>query len=122
MFVKKMLVICVPLAVCVLLSFVFPLLSGLAFYGSFLRGLLIGLGLGALLPLLYRTAKQSTAIKLLWTPVVLLFVLLLYQYLTVYGMLHVPVLSFLNVRSGSSVEIESAMLGFLVVILFMNRK
>ena len=51
MFLRKLTVIVVPLALGWALCVLFPLLSGLGFWSNVLKGLLLGAGLALLLPL-----------------------------------------------------------------------
>lgn len=122
MFLKKFTLSAAPLVICALLCILFPLIKGLAFFNSILQGLLLGLGFGVLLPLTFGMKKNAAVLKLLWTPAALLVLLLLYQYLTYYGMLMIPALSFLNITNAYQSMIEMAMLTFLFSIQFVMRK
>ncbi len=122
MFLKKFMIAAAPLVVCALLCAVFPLIKGLDFFNGILQGLLLGLGFGVLLLLTFGAKKNATVSKLLWTPVALLSLLLLYQYLTYAGMLVIPALAFLNIVNQYQNMIEMAVLTFLGCILFAMRK
>jgi hypothetical protein len=122
MFLKKFMLSAAPLVICALLCILFPLIKGLEFFNSILQGLLLGLGFGVLLPLTFGKKKNAAVSKLLWTPAALLTLVLLYQYLTYYGMLIIPALSFLNIVNAYQSMIEMAILTFLGCILFVMRK
>lgn len=123
MFLKKLMISVAPLIILALLCALFPLIpADWGFFAGVLRGLLIGLGLGALLPLTFGARKNPAVSKLLWFPVALLILLLLYQYLTYAGMLTIPALSFLNVVNAHQNMLETAFLAFLSCVLFVMRK
>lgn len=122
MFLKKLTVMAAPLIICALLCVLFPVIAGLGFFVGVLRGILLGLGLGGVLFLVYKPQKTVSLVRLLWTPVVLIMLLLLYQFLTDAGMLTIPAMAFLNATNVNTVIIESAMLAFLCSLLFITRK
>ena len=65
MFLRKLTVILVPLALLVLLALLLPVLSSLGpFFGSLLLGILLGISLGLLLPHQF-LASQGTNLPLL---------------------------------------------------------
>lgn len=125
MFSKKLLVILIPLVICILLGILYPLASQIqGFTAGVLRGLLIGVGMGALLPLAFSSRKQLTANSILWFPVILLVILITYQFLTYEKLLRIPALAFLNIQNANSDQhmIEMSVLTFLSFIIFITRK
>ena len=113
MFLRKLLVVILPLALCAALSVGMPLITGLGFFTQVLRGVLLGGGLSLILPLCGASRRRETFGRLLWVPAVTLLVVLLYQYLTSAGMLFIPALTFLATNQPNTVLIESAMLAYL---------
>lgn len=118
MFLRKLLVILLPLGLCLGLCTLFPLITGLGFFNQVLKGLLLGASLCLILPLCGAARKRETFGKSLWIPTAMLGVVILFQYLTGAGMLYIPALSFLATGDPNVVLIESAfaayMLGHLI--------
>jgi L-cystine uptake protein TcyP (sodium:dicarboxylate symporter family) len=122
-FIKKLIILVTPLIVAALLCVVYPLIpEKWGFYAGLLRGLLIGLGIGSLLPLVFGARKHTAPRRLLWLPAGGLALLLLFQCLTHADMLRIPALSFLFSVSGSQCMLEMAVLTFLSSVLFITRK
>ena len=117
MFLRKLLVMALPLGLCVLLCTVFPMISGLGFFNQVLKGLLLGGALWAILPLCGASRKRETFGKSLWVPTVVLLVVILFQYLTGAGMLYIPALSFLATSDPTVVLIESTFLAYMAAHL-----
>ncbi|MBQ2699975.1 MAG: hypothetical protein IJF65_02350 [Clostridia bacterium] len=114
MFLRKLLVMALPLLLCVFLCTVFPMISGLGFFNQVLKGLLLGGALWAILPACGASRKRETFGKSLWVPAVVLLVVILFQYLTGAGMLYIPALNFLATVDPNVVLIESAFAAYLL--------
>ena len=122
MFLRKLLAALAPLLLCAFLCFLFPLISAWGFLGFVLMGFMLGAAL-ALVPVLLGAGRRRDAFGgMLVIPAVLLFCLLLYQYLTAMGMMNVPALAFLYTTSSQSVLVESVFFGFITVTLLRTRK
>ncbi len=114
MFLRKLTVIVVPLGMMLLICLVSPLLSSMdAFFGSLLLGLLLGVGLGLLLPLAGATRLREPFAWLLWAPAVLTFLILLYQYLASLGA-DVPLLRLLAARDSRIITVEGAFAAYML--------
>ena len=99
MFLRKLTVILVPLAMLVLLCVLMSVLFSFSwFFGGLLIGLLLGASLGLLLPLAGATRLREPFAWLLFIPAAVILLVLLYQYLASVGVGHaVPVLRLLIV-------------------------
>ena len=114
MFLRKLTVIVVPLGMMLMICLVSPLLSSMdAFFGSLLLGLLLGVGLGLLLPLAGATRLREPFAWLLWAPAVLTFLILLYQYLASLGA-DVPLLRLLAARDSRIITVEGAFAAYML--------
>jgi len=114
MFLRKLLVMILPLMLCAALCLGMPLIAGLGFFTQVLRGVVLGAALSLILPLCGASRRRETFGKLLWVPAIILLVVLLYQYLTNAGMLRIPALTFLATSQPNTVLIESAMMAYLM--------
>ncbi len=120
MFLRKLTVILVPLAMLVLLCVLMSVLFSFSWYfGGLLIGLLLGASLGLLLPLAGATRLREPFAWLLFIPAAVILLVLLYQYLASVGVGHaVPVLRLLIVPSdyhGSLyVVVESAFAAYML--------
>jgi len=114
MFLRKLLVMVLPLGLCVILCTVFPMISGLGFFNQVLKGVLLGGALCAVLPLCGASRRRETFGKSLWVPAAVRLTVILFQYLTGAGMLYIPALSFLATTDPSVVLIESAMAAYML--------
>ena len=122
MFLRKLMVILVPLAMLLLLCLLIPLLisSGFPwFWGGLLAGSLLGVLLALLLPLAGATRLREPFAWLLFIPATVILLILLYQYLASIGIgLNVPVLRLLNVSgypfSGVVILSESAFAAYML--------
>ena len=85
MFLRKMIVITVPLALLLLACLLATWLEPLTFAGAVLVGLAAGVGLGLLLPLSGATRMREPFAHLLWIPAVLIALVILYQFLALSG-------------------------------------
>lgn len=114
MFLRKLMVMVLPLALVFALCVVLPLLSALGFFANVLRGLLLGVGLALLLPLSGAGRKKEPFAGLLWVPTALLVFTVLYQYLSAIGVMTLPVLAVLATTSGQVVLVECAFIGYML--------
>lgn len=114
MFLRKLMVMVLPLALVFALCLTLPLLSGLGFFANVLRGLLLGVGLALLLPLSGAGRKKEPFAGLLWVPAALLVFTVLYQYLSAIGVMTLPVLAVLSTTSGQVVLVECAFIGYML--------
>lgn len=120
MFLRKLTVILVPLAMLVMLAMLMQLLFRLDWYfGGLLIGLLLGVLLSLLLPLAGATRLREPFAWLLWIPAAVILLILLYQYLASIGTgQNLPVLRLLVVSSGSSgswiVALEASFAAYLL--------
>ena len=114
MFLRKLIVIVIPLAMMLLICLLVPLFSaGDPFWGSLLLGLTLGAALGLLLPLSGATRLREPFAWLLVIPAVLTLLILLYQYLAVHGT-DVPLLRLLAVRDTRIITVEGAFAAYML--------
>ena len=106
MFLRKLLVIVVPLVLCGLCVFFLPLLGGFGLWSDLLQGLI----LGALLPLSGASRRKEPFATLLVVPMIALIVLLALQLMRALGV----ALPFQPV-SGCTMMIECTFLSFMTV-------
>lgn len=121
MFLRKLVVILLPLLMAALLSLVFPLMDGVPFWTEVFKGLTLGVALALLLPLCGATKKREPFAGLLWIPMTMLIVVVLSQYLAVIG-ISVPLLDMLRTGDGNVVLVECAFIGFLLVQTIRTRR
>ena len=120
MFLRKLTVILVPLALLVLLCVLMSVLFSFSWYfGGLFIGLLLGVSLALLLPLAGATRIREPFAWLLFIPAVAVLLVLLYQYLASVGAgQDLPVLRLLVVSSGSSgswmIALEAAFAAYLL--------
>ena len=120
MFLRKLTVILVPLAMLVLLCILMSVLFSFSWYfGGLLIGLLLGVSLGLLLPLAGATRLREPFAWLLVIPAAVILLVLLYQYLASVGVGQaVPLLRLLIVPAdyhGSLyVAVESAFAAYML--------
>ena len=122
MFLRKLTVIVVPLALGWALCVLFPLLSGLGFWSNVLKGLLLGAGLALLLPLSGAGRKKEPFAGLLWVPALLLMLTVGYQYLHSIGAASVPMLNNLATTDGQVVLVECVLVGYMTLQSLRTRK
>ncbi len=119
MFLRKLLVVVLPLLLCFLLGVLFPFLSsefpGLGFFLNVIKGLLMGVSLAMLIPLSGARRRESFS-GLYFIPAALLFLTLLYQYLFRSGVWQVEALTFFAMAGGEVIFTESAFMGFLSAV------
>ena len=121
MFVRKLVVIVVPLLLLGLLLAVYPLLGGLGCWADLVKGLLLGVVLALVLPLSGATRKKEPFAQLLWLPLLLIMALVVCQTLWVYEIRN-PVLNLLHTESGEVLLVECAVAGYLAVQCIRTRK
>ena len=118
MFLRKLLVVVLPLLMCLLLAVLFPFLGKtfpeLDFFEYVLEGLLLGAALAMLIPLMGGRKRESFA-GFFWISAVLLLLTVTYQYLHQSGAWRVEALSLLATNNPQVVFVECTFLGFLTV-------
>ncbi len=119
MFLRKLLVVVLPLLLCFLLGVFFPFLGEefpeLGFFLNVIKGLLLGVSLALLIPLAGARRRESFS-GLFFIPAAILFLTVLYQYLFRSGVLKVEALAFFAMAGGEVVFAESAFMGFLSAV------
>ncbi len=85
MFLRKLLVIVVPLVLCGLCVFFLPLLGGFGLWSDLLQGLILGALLALLLPLSGASRRKEPFATLLVVPMIALIVLLALQLMRALG-------------------------------------
>lgn len=121
MFLRKLVVIVLPLLMAALLCLVLPLMGGVAFWTEVFQGLTLGVFLALLLPLCGAIRKREPFAHLLWVPLMLLIVTLLAQYLWVIN-IRIPVLEMLHTEDATTILVESLFIGFMTVQLIRTKK
>ena len=113
MFLRKLLVMVVPLLMAAVLCLLMPMLSGLGFWSNVLKGVLLGVSLALLLPLSGASRRKEPFAALLAVPLLLLICAVLYQYLASIGAAHIPVLNVLATSEGQVVLVECVFIGYM---------
>ena len=114
MFLRKLTVLAVPLALLLLICLLIPVLSGLGvFFGSLAIGALLGIALGLLLPLAGATRLREPFAYLLWIPAALILGILIYQYLASLGT-DVPVLRLFATLDSRVITVEAAFAAYMI--------
>lgn len=121
MFLRKLVVVVLPLLMAALLCLLLPLMDGIPFWTEVFKGLTLGVALALVLPLCGATKKREPFSGLLWAPLVTLIIVVLSQYLAVIG-IDVPVLDMLRTGDGNVILVECAFIGFLAVQMIRTRK
>lgn len=121
MFLRKLVVILLPLLMATLLCVLLPLMDGIPFWTEVFKGLTLGVALALVLPLCGATKKREPFAGLLWAPLVTLIVVVLSQYLAVIG-ISVPVLDMLRTGDSNVILVECAFAGFLAVQCIRTRR
>lgn len=121
MFVRKLVVIVVPLLLTALLCWVFPLLGGLGFWSNVLMGVGLGVCLALLLPLSGASRRKEPFAGLLWAPLLLLCIIATGQYLSSIQIV-IPVLDMFRTSHGSVVLVECAFIGYMAVQVIRTKK
>ena len=121
MFLRKLMVMILPLLLCMLLAAVFPFLTktfpDLDFFEYVIDGLLLGVSMALLIPLM-GSRRRETFSRLYFIPAVLLLLTITYQYLHISGVWQVAALGFLAAANPVTILLESAFLGFLAFVAF----
>ena len=114
MFLRKLVVIVIPLILLLFLCLLIPMLSALdSFFGSLLLGLLLGTALSLLLPLSGATRLREPFAWLLWSPSFLIFLVLLIQYLLLQGV-DLPILRLLTVNDARIITLEISFTAYMI--------
>ena len=113
MFLRKLTVMVVPLLLVAVMCLVLQLLGGLGFFSWALGGLILGALLALLLPLSGATRRKEPFASLLWVPMLVLILVVTYQYLHANGILQLPVLSMLATTQTIVILVECAFIGFM---------
>lgn len=121
MFLRKLVVIVLPLAMAALLSFLLPVMDGMPFWTEVFKGLTLGAALALLLPLCGSTRKREPFTGLMWTPLIALSIAVLGQYLYIIG-ISIPVLELLHTSDSQVVLVESLFIGYMGVQLLRTKK
>lgn len=116
MFLRKLTVLLLPLAMLFLLCLLIPLFRTLdAFFGSLLLGAVLGVLLALLLPLAGATRMREPFAWLLWIPAAVVLLVLLYQFLVINGTGgDLPVLRLLAVGDARIITAESAFAAYML--------
>ena len=112
MFLRKLLVMVVPLGLLVLLCVVVPCLNGLGFLSPVLQGAMIGTALALVLPLSGAIKAKAHFGRLLWVPCAAIAAVLALQYAMSLGV-QLSVLSLLATSDGQMVLMESLTMVYL---------
>lgn len=122
MFLRKLTVMFVPLLLVVAVCLLLPALSGLGFWSSVLKGVLLGVALALLLPLAGASRRREPFAGLMWLPTLVLVAVVAYQYMSSTGMASLPVLGMLNTQDGQVVLAECAFIGYMLTQCLRTRK
>ena len=116
MFLRKLTVLLVPLAMLMVLCLLAPLFYAMSpYFGSLLQGALLGVLLALLLPLSGATRLREPFAWLLWIPSAIILLILLYQFLAVNQIgRDLPVLRLLAVSDARVIIAESAFAAYLL--------
>lgn len=121
MFVRKLVVIVVPLLLAALLCWVFPYLMTLGFWTNVLMGAILGGALALLLPLSGASKRREPFAGLLWVPLLTLCAVVAAQYMESIG-IEVPVLGLFRTDQAQTVLVESAFIGYMAVQVIRTKK
>lgn len=113
MFIRKLMVLLVPLLLCMAVCLLLPIVAGLGFFTPVIEGLLLGVALALLLPLSGATRRREAFGHLLWVPALLLLLLLAVQFLLINGSLQGALLLPLMPAQPEIPLVEAAFLGFM---------
>ena len=116
MFLRKLTVLLVPLAMLLVLCLLAPVFYSMSpYFGSLLQGALLGVLLALLLPLAGATKMREPFAWLLWAPAAVMLLVLLYQYLVSIGVGgNVPLLRLLAVSDSRIITVESAFAAYML--------
>ncbi len=82
MFLRKLLVIVLPLVFCGLCAFFLPILDTFGLWSKVLQGLILGALLALMLPLCGATRRKEPFASLLFVPMAVIFGIVVFQLLT----------------------------------------
>ncbi len=116
MFLRKLMVLLVPLGMMLLLCLLVPFLGTMdAFFGPLLLGVILGVLLSLLLPLSGATRLREPFAWLLWIPAALVLLILVYQYLALNQTGNtVPVLRLLVTSDTRIITVEAAFSAYML--------
>ena len=116
MFLRKLMVLLVPLGMMLLLCLLVPFLGTMdAFFGPLLLGVTLGVLLSLLLPLSGATRLREPFAWLLWIPAALVLLILVYQYLALNQTGNtVPVLRLLVTSDTRIITVEAAFAAYML--------
>ena len=121
MFLRKLTVMVLPLLMTAGVCLLLQLLNGLGFFSWALGGLILGAVLALLLPLSGATSRKEPFASLLWVPLLVLILVVAYQYLHTSGILVLPVLSMLATTQTIVILVECAFIGFMACTSLRTR-
>ena len=117
MFLRKLIVLLVPLGLLLLIGLLLPLLAAEGpfgpFFGSLFLGVLLGTALGLLLPLAGATRMREPFAWLLWVPAAVVLLVLLWQYLASQGA-DAPLLRLLTTSDPRLITVEGAFAAYMI--------
>lgn len=122
MFLRKMLVMVVPLLLTLALCLLLPVLNGLGFWSNVIKGVLVGVALALLLPLSGASRRKEPFAVLLVVPLLLLILVVIYQYLSAIGTASVPVLDILSTTDGQVILVECLFIGYMATQFVRTRR
>ena len=116
MFLRKLTVLLVPLAMLLVVCLLVPFFGSLGnFFGPLLMGAALGVLLALLLPLAGATKMREPFAWLLWIPAAVILLILLYQYLASQGIgRDVAVLRLLATTDSRIITIEAAFAAYML--------
>ena len=112
MFLRKFTVMILPLVMLAALCILIPAISAFGFFSFVLKGLCLGVALALLLPLSGATRQREPFGVLLWVPLLVMILVVVYQYMALSG-ITLPVLALFATEASQVVLIESAFIGFM---------
>ena len=121
MFVRKLVVIFVPLLLAGLLCWLVPYIAGTDFGANVLLGGTLGVSLVLLLPLSGASRRREPFAGLLWVPLMVLCIVLAAQYMAFIG-IEMSVLELFRTGHPQTVLVESAFIGYMAVQVFRTKK
>ena len=114
MFLRKMIVIVLPLVMLLAICLLMPAFSSLGpFFSSLLLGIALGAALGLLLPLAGATRLREPFAHLLWIPAAAVVILLIYQYLASMGT-DIPLLRLFATLDARVITAEAAFAAYMI--------
>ena len=112
MFLRTFTVMILPLVMLAALCILIPAISAFGFFSFVLKGLCLGVALALLLPLSGATRQREPFGVLLWVPLLVMILVVVYQYMALSG-ITLPVLALFATEDSQVVLIESAFIGFM---------